>query len=53
MCFHIWKDSLLNFEEDNTPVITCEYIEKNMFVDPNFTVEVMNKKSTTTGVMKN
>ena len=36
---------LLNFDKDNTPVYACEYIEKNLFTDPDFTVEVMQKKS--------
>jgi dynein heavy chain len=36
---------LLNFDKDNTPVFACEYIEKHLFTDPDFTVEVMSKKS--------
>ena len=38
-------NQLLNFDKDNTPVYACEYIEKHLFSDPDFTVEVMQKKS--------
>jgi dynein heavy chain len=37
--------TLLEFDKDKTPVYACKYIEKNLFSDPDFTVEVMQKKS--------
>ena len=36
---------LLDFDKDKTQVYACEYIEKNLFTDSDFTVEVMQKKS--------
>jgi dynein heavy chain len=36
---------LVNYDKDNTPVFACEYIEKNLFSDPDFTVDVMRNKS--------
>ena len=38
-------NTLLEFDKDKTPVYACEYIEKHLFPDPDFTVEVMQKKS--------
>ena len=37
--------ALINFDKDNTPVVACEWIEKNLFSKPTFNVETMKSKS--------
>lgn len=38
-------NALLAFDKDNTPVIACEWIEKNLFSKENFNPTVMKSKS--------
>jgi dynein heavy chain len=38
-------NTLVNFDKDNTPVVACEWIEKNLFVKESFNPTNMKSKS--------